>query len=152
MTVNNLGLAIQIAASVHINQLDKGGKPYILHPMRVMMRLRTNDSELMQIAILHDVIEDSRGEYTIEILRGLGFSKRVLDALTLLTHDPAVPYELYIEDIAKSLDTILVKMEDLRDNSDITRLKGLREKDHARLAKYCRAYDVLQTALALYRV
>lgn len=53
-----LGKAIAITSAVHQNQLDKGGHAYILHPIRIMMRLRTDDEELMTIAILHDVVED----------------------------------------------------------------------------------------------
>lgn len=59
MSAGLLGKAIAIAATAHQSATDKGGKAYILHPLRVMMRLRTDDEELMQIAVLHDVVEDS---------------------------------------------------------------------------------------------
>lgn len=142
-----LGKAIAIASAVHEAQHDKGGKAYIMHPIRIMMRLRTEDEELMQIAILHDVIEDSAGAWTIERLRETGFSERVCSALTLLTHDPLVKYEDYIRQIATNRDAIRVKMEDLRDNSDITRLKGLRPKDFERMEKYQRAHVFLRKTL-----
>lgn len=148
----NFGVAMAVAADTHKDQRDRGGAPYILHPMRIAMRLRTNDYELMSIAVLHDVIEDSKGKVTIAILAALGFSKRVLDALALLTHDPAVPYEDYIAAIATNYDALRVKMEDLRDNSDITRLKGLREKDFQRLIKYSKAYAFLKEARKQYEV
>lgn len=142
-----LGRAIAIASTVHEKQTDKGGKAYITHPIRIMMRLRTDDEELMQIAIMHDVIEDSHGEWTLDRLREEGFSERVLSALALLTHDPLVKYEDYIRQIATSRDATRVKLEDLRDNSDITRLKGLRPKDFERMEKYHRAHMFLRKTL-----
>jgi len=151
MTTNLLGTAIAIASEVHEYQTDKGGNAYILHPIRIMMRLRTDDEELMQIAVLHDVIEDSNGKYTIERLRKTGFSKRVCKALELLTHDPLDSYEEYVMRIASNKDAILVKMKDLHDNGDFTRLKGLREQDFERMAKYQKAYMYLKEALVNMR-
>lgn len=143
---SNFGIAMAIAAETHKDQVDRGGAPYILHPLRVMMNLRTTDDDLMSIAILHDVIEDSKGMVTLWGLAELGFSKRVVDALELLTHIPHIPYEQYIESIATNYDAIQVKMADLTDNSDITRLKGLREKDFDRMIKYHSAYTFLKKA------
>jgi len=137
-----LSLAISIASVAHEKQLDKGGNAYILHPMRILMRLRTADAELMQIAILHDVVEDTT--WTLGALSVYGFSPRVLEALDLLTHKPGVSYEDYIADIGTNNDALKVKMEDLRDNSDITRLKGVTAKDVARVEKYHKAYTYLK--------
>lgn len=141
-----LGKAIAIASKVHETQKDKGGKAYILHPIRIMMRLRTSDEELMQIAVLHDVVEDSP-EWSISRLRLEGFSERVLAALELLTHEPGDSYEDYVKKIATNFDATRVKIEDIRDNSDVTRLKGLREKDFKRMEKYHRAYLFLRKTL-----
>lgn len=135
-----LNSAVQQATIAHEGQLDKGGHAYILHPLRIMYRLRTPDEELMSIAVLHDSIEDSAGKVTIESLSSLGAPYRVLKALELLTHDPAVDYMDYIKKIQSNPDAVRVKLEDLRDNSDITRLKGLRQKDFDRLARYSIAY------------
>jgi len=143
----SLGKAVILAAQVHENQTDKGGHAYILHPLRLMYRLQTQDEELMSIAVLHDSVEDSSGRFKIEDLRGYGFSDRVVRALTLLTHDKNVPYEEYIAAISGNTDATLVKIEDLRDNSDITRLKGLREKDIERMQKYHKAYLFLRGVL-----
>lgn len=142
-----LGTAIALASRVHEKQTDKGGKPYILHPLRLMMRLRTSDEELMSIAVLHDVIEDS--DVTLNDLRELGFSERVVAALDLLTHRKGDSYDDYVRKIATNRDATLVKIEDLRDNSDITRLKGLTEKDHARLMKYNKSYVYLTSVLGV---
>lgn len=147
MRPNLLGLAISLAAQVHEKQKDRGGNAYILHPMRIMLRLRTTDEELMQMAILHDVIEDSEGGYTLEKLQELGFSLRVLSALALLTHNKDEDYDSYIMKIASNVDAVRIKMEDLRDNSDITRLKGLREKDFERMKKYNKAFIFLRETL-----
>lgn len=141
-----LGKAIAIASEVHEHQKDKGGNAYILHPIRIMMRLRTDDEELMQIAILHDVLEDDKS-WSIRQLQHRGFSSRVTDALELLTHDPKVEYQQYIQMVATNCDATRVKKEDLRDNSDITRLKGIREKDFKRMEKYHRAYLFLKKTL-----
>ena len=136
--------ALRIALSVHSGQTDKGGHPYILHPLRIMKRLNTPDEELMAIALLHDAVEDSGGKLTFETLYREGFSERVVGALRLLTHGPTDDYQEYIRGIAANRDATLVKLQDLRDNSDVTRLKGLREKDFKRLAKYATAYNHLQ--------
>jgi len=130
--------AMFIAAREHLGVRDKGGHAYILHPMRVAMRLRTNDEELMCIAVLHDVIEDSKMTY--EDLYNEGFSERVVGALRRLEHKKNVTYDDYIDDMRDDRDALLVKREDLRDNSDITRLKGVTEKDIARMAKYHRSF------------
>lgn len=142
-----LAKAIAIAAQSHCQQLDKGGNAYILHPIRIMMRLRTNDEELMQIAILHDVIEDSA--CSVEDLHNAGFSERVIKALTCLTHNKNESYTDYIKRIGTNHDATLVKLEDLRDNSDITRLKGIRQKDLERIEKYHRSYLYLKEILKL---
>jgi (p)ppGpp synthase/HD superfamily hydrolase len=143
-----LGRAIAIAAQVHAKQTDRGGKAYILHPIRVMMRLRTDDEELMCIAILHDCVEDSNGEVTVDSLRFDGFSERVVTGVETLSHREGESYEEYIRRIAVRRDLIKVKKEDLRDNGDITRLKGLRDKDFERMQKYHRAFAFLCKAEA----
>lgn len=130
--------ALQVASKAHSGRKDKGGKSYILHPIRIAMRLRTDDEELMAIAIMHDVVEDS--DYTFIDLENLGFSARVIAALKLLTHYKGQSYDEYIEGMSNNIDALKVKREDLRDNSDITRLKGVSEKDIKRMEKYQRAY------------
>ncbi len=140
-----LATAIRIAAQVHEHQKDKGGSAYILHPMRVMMRLRTTDEELMSIAILHDVVEDS--SWTDEMLKDAGMSDRVITALGFLTKQPNDTYEMYIQRMVFNRDAMIVKLQDLKDNSDISRMKGLREKDFERLVKYNKAYAFLEGKL-----
>jgi hypothetical protein len=141
-----LSKAISIAAQSFEHIKDKGGKPYILHCLRVMDNLKTEDEELKTIAILHDFVEDifktdfERGFFE---LRQAGFSERVVRALDLLTHRPEAPYDDYIKGIATNPDAVKVKLSDLKDNSDITRLKGLTKKDFDRLEKYSRSFVYL---------
>jgi len=146
-----LATAIKIASDVHANQFDKGGKPYILHPLHLMNQLLF-DPQLATIAVLHDVIEDSKGEWTIERMKEQGFSQRVLDALTLLTHNKADDYlTVYIPRIATNFDAIRVKRKDLTHNSCITRLKGITDKDEARIKKYHIAFTMLGQAKANFK-
>lgn len=137
----NIDNALKLALEVHTGQRDKGGKPYILHPIRLAMRLRTDDEELMCIAILHDALEDSK--LTVTTLSQLVFSPRVIEAVLALTHIEGESYEDYIKRVALNPDAKRVKIEDLRDNSDITRLKGLSKSDFDRMEKYHRAYIYL---------
>lgn len=137
-----LGKAIAIASEAFKDTKDKGGQPYILHCLRVMDNLHTNDEELKIIAVLHDVLEDCK-EFTLRELQDLGYSLRVLKALDLLTHDPNVLYDDYIKAISFNVDATKVKLADLKDNSDITRLKGLTKKDFDRMEKYHRSFVYL---------
>lgn len=137
----NLGIAIRIAAEGFQHRTDKSGEPYMLHCLRVMNKLHTKDKEQQIIAVLHDVPEDD--VMSLVELRALGFSERVMNALTLLTHDKNVPYMEYIKALAHNPDAVAVKLSDLKDNSDITRLKGLTKKDFDRIEKYHIAYTYL---------
>lgn len=138
-----LDIAIGIAVTAHEGVFDKGGRPYILHPLHLMKKLLF-DIELAQIAVLHDVIEDS--DVTIEDLIVIGFTKRVTDALDLLTHKLEDTYGEYINKIATNFDAIRVKRKDLEHNSDITRLKGIRARDIERIGKYHKAFLFLGKA------
>ena len=138
-----LGLAITIAVQAHDGQFDKGGFPYILHPLHLMHRLKY-DLQLATIAMLHDVVEDS--DITINDLEKLGFSGRVLSALYILTHERKHTYDEYLYYITKNFDAIRVKRKDLEHNSDITRLKGVTDKDLKRMEKYHKAFMYLGEA------
>lgn len=143
-----LALAISIAAQSHLHQQDKGGRAYILHPLTVMFDVGVDDCLLAAMAVLHDVIEDD-ANYTLEHLNAIGFGQRIVAGLALLSHDKSVSYEDYIDNIINSgnLDAMRVKQADLRHNSDITRLKGLRDKDFDRMRKYCISYQKISNAI-----
>ena len=141
-----LGKAISIAAQAFEHTKDKGGQPYIMHCLRVMFNLNSTDEELNCIAVLHDYIEDcsdDNHEKMYEFLRLEGFSVRVITALRLLTHIKGVTYDDYIKQLAHNEDARRVKLADLKDNSDITRLKGLTKKDFDKMEKYHRSFIYL---------
>lgn len=141
-----LGKAIALASEAFKNTKDKGGQPYILHCLRVMDNLHTKDEDLKIIAVLHDYIEDNfeeDPERALKILSEYGFSMRVVQALNLLTHRKLTPYDDYIKAISFNTDATKVKLADLKDNSDITRLKGLTKKDFDRMEKYHRSFIYL---------
>lgn len=141
-----LDKAIALTARKFQDVFDKGGKPYILHCLHVMNKLKhTEDEELMSIAVMHDLLEDTDVEASDLLIAG--FSARVVNALICLTHLPKEDYDTYINNILTNKDAMLVKIEDLRHNSDITRLKGTRQKDLDRLAKYQRAYLKIKAKL-----
>lgn len=140
-----LGKAIRVASEAFEHVKDKGGQPYILHCLRVMNNLNTDDEELKCIAILHDFVEDvfrNDPERGLDLLRK-HFSERVVKALDLLTHRKEVPYDDYIKALSFNADAVKVKLADLKDNSDITRLKGLGKKDFDRMEKYHRSFIYL---------
>jgi len=134
-----------LCTNAHHGQFDKGGCPYILHPLRVMSFLKTDDEELQCIALGHDVIEDTKTTY--KDLREAGISERVITGIRALTKVPGETYEEYKERVFASKDAMTVKACDLRHNSDIRRLKGVTEKDIARIAKYHAFYLEIQSKL-----
>jgi (p)ppGpp synthase/HD superfamily hydrolase len=149
-----LSKAILIATQAHAGDFDRGGNPYILHPLTVMHKLKTDDEELMSIAVLHDVVEDCTGKAIIidgrqvsisyQMLEKEGMSTRVIDGVKALTKVPGQTYEEYQAAVLANQDAIAVKKEDLRTNSDLRRLKGVTEKDIARAAKYMLFYAMLE--------
>ena len=134
-----LSTAILLATNAHAGQFDKGGNPYILHPLTVMHKLKTTDEELQCIAILHDVVEDT--DTTWEDLAKAGMSDRVIVGVAALTKQRGETYKDYKQKVLANKDAMLVKLEDLRTNSDLRRLKGISEKDIARTAKYMQFYS-----------
>jgi len=140
--MNLLEKAIQIALEAHAGATDKTGRPYILHPLHLMMQMETEEE--MITAVLHDVVEDSSLE--LSDLEAVGFPESVLKALALLTHDAAaVPYDEYVAAIRGNALARRVKLADLAHNMDVRRLPTLTEKDWGRLQKYRRAWAVLST-------
>jgi len=134
-----------LAAMGHNGQFDKSGKTYILHCLTVMQYLETEDEELMCIALGHDLLEDTN--VTKEELLRLGFSDRVVNGIVALTKVKGQSYEEYKQSVFANEDAMRVKMCDLRHNSDIRRLKGVTEKDLARLKKYHQFYLELKEKL-----
>lgn len=138
-----LGKVLVLATNAHAGQFDRGGNPYILHPLKVMHYLKSDDEELQCIALLHDVIEDTKT--TWQDLRDAGCTDRVIDTVEALTKLPGQSYDEYKLRVFANADAMKVKMADLRHNTDIRRLKGVSQKDLDRLAKYNQFYIELQT-------
>jgi len=140
-----LGKVLVLATNAHAGQFDRGGKPYILHPLKVMHYLKTDDEELQCIALLHDVIEDTDTSW--KDLEAIGCTSRVISAVRVLTKMPGQTYDEYKNEVFANLDAMRVKLCDLRHNTDIRRLKGVTEKDIARIAKYNQFYLEIQSRL-----
>ncbi len=134
-----LDKAILIAAKAHLNQTDKGGKPYILHCLRVMFSMETEEE--MITAVLHDTIEDT--DISIDDLRKESISEDILTALQLLTYDEAMSYEDYILSIKTNALAKKVKLADLKDNANIFRVNTFDEKVCKKLNKYFLSYKKL---------
>ena len=141
-----LDKALLLATNSHHGQFDKGGSPYILHPIKVMHYLKTDDEELQCMALLHDVVEDC--DVTFAQLEAVGMSQRVIDAVQCLTKQRGQTLTEYKEAIFSNRDAMLVKRCDLRHNSDIRRLKGVTHKDMERMAKYHLFYLEIGAKLA----
>ncbi|WP_239616862.1 GTP pyrophosphokinase [Cohnella mopanensis] len=137
----NIELAISIALQAHKGQIDKGGNPYILHPLAVMNRVETIEEKI--VAVLHDVIEDT--EVTIEQLREFGFSEEILKAISLLTRSKEDSYEEFIEKTIYHRISRNVKIADIKENMNISRIKDPTEHDYKRLEKYKRAIERLES-------
>lgn len=131
--------AILIAAQAHLGQRDKAGAPYILHPLRMMMRMESEAA--MIAAALHDVVEDS--DWTLEQLRGEGFSEKVLQAVDCLTRRDSESYDEFIARVRANAIARQVKIADLEDNMNVKRIGEMTTKDMARIEKYHRAWRIL---------
>ncbi len=130
--------ALCLAVRAHDGQYDKGGSPYILHPLAVM-NLLSNENERI-LALLHDTVEDT--DVTNEEVRE-GFGDVIADALDCLTHRKNETYEEYIDRVASNPLSVDVKLADLRHNMDLSRIPDPTEKDWERIRKYKRVREKL---------
>ncbi len=137
--MNQLAQMLALVADKFKDKTDKSGKPYMLHCIRVMMQMPQDNEKLMCIALGHDLLEDT--DVTYQDLGQL-FNFNICQDILYLTH-AGTTYEDYIKLIAQRPSCVLVKLADLKDNSDITRLKGLTKKDFDRIEKYHKAYTYL---------
>ena len=134
--------AIEIAVEAHKGQIDKGGSPYILHPLRVMMSVDGESEKI--VAVLHDVVEDS--DWTVDALLAEGFSVEVIEALKTVTKESEdEDYDLIIQRAMQNPIGRKVKIADLRDNLDVTRISEITDTDVKRINKYKRALKFLST-------
>lgn len=140
-----LNKMLLLAVNSHAGQYDKGGVPYILHTLKVMHYVRSEDEELQCIALGHDLVEDTNVTYAE--LWDAGFTHRIIKGIQALTKQRGETYDEYKLKVFSNRDAMLVKMADLRHNSDIRRLKGVSEKDIARIAKYHKFFLELKARL-----
>lgn len=132
-----LNKALEIARKAHAGQVDKGGDTYIFHPVRVALHCRTETEKI--VALLHDVVEDT--DVTLDDLRKEGFDTEVLDALQCLTRIEGEDYMDFIQRVATNPLATQVKMHDLKDNMDVSRLGG---KPHWKMDIYKKALAYLE--------
>lgn len=139
-----LAIAIAIATKAHEGQVDKAGKPYIAHPLKLMAQMDSLESKI--VAVLHDAIEDS--ELTIQDLVKEGFPSSITEAIAAITKLDGESYADYILRVKANPIAIKVKIADLKHNLDLSRIPNPTEQDFQRLAKYqqvlqeLRCYDV----------
>ena len=133
--------AYEIAKKAHLGQVDKAGEDYIKHPEKVASFVETDEEKA--VAYLHDVIEDT--ELTLEDLYEYGFSKEVIEAVDIITKKKGENYQSYLNSVKKNELARVVKLADLRHNSDLTRLTKVTEKDIERKEKYQKAIDFLNS-------
>lgn len=141
--MSTLERAIAIAAEAHVGQKDKAGEPYILHPIRVMLRVSTTEERIA--AVLHDLLEDT--PWKRADLEREGFPTDVLDAIEALTRRPKETYDEFVARAARNQIAIRVKLADLEDNLDKSRIANPTERDFRRMAKYESARAFLRSVI-----
>ncbi|MBP7508174.1 MAG: hypothetical protein KA807_10155 [Prolixibacteraceae bacterium] len=142
--MSTLEKALEIAINAHKGQKDKSGADYILHPIRVMQRGDTESEKIC--GLLHDVVEDSA--WTFESLKKEGFSEDIISVLKCVTKESEDDdYDTFINRVIQNPIAVKVKLNDLLDNMDITRLKELKEGDMKRLNKYLKSYWKLKNKM-----
>ena len=138
-----LSKAIEIAAKAHSGQVDNGGNPYILHLLRVMFNCESEKAKIC--AVLHDVVRDTA--VTMDELRSEGFSDEIIAALECLTKVDGESYEGFIDRVLSNETACWVKLADLADNMDLTRIGRPTAKDEERIIKYKQAAGRITDAL-----
>lgn len=134
--------AIKLAVTAHEGQKDKGDNPYILHPLRVMLSLETEEEKI--VGVLHDVIEDTW--VTKDFLSEMGFSVRIITAIEMLTRNNDETYAEFITRCATDELAKKVKLADIADNKDLTRIQEPTDQDLNRLKRYLAAEKVLTSS------
>ena len=137
--MNDLERAIDIAVDAYAGQTDKAGETYIRHPLRVMQAMSTDRERV--VALLHDIVEDS--EYTLDEIEQ-EFSAEVRDAVDALTKREGEPYQEFVERAGEIPTARRVKIADIEDNMDLTRLDEVSESSLERQRKYHRAWSHLR--------
>jgi (p)ppGpp synthase/HD superfamily hydrolase len=138
--MSTLERAIAIAAEAHAGQTDKGGQPYVLHPLRVMLRVATESERIA--AVLHDVVEDS--DVSLQALSAQGFSDDVVCAVEALTKRPGETRLEAAHRAAANAIARVVKLADNAENLDVSRIPEPTPGDFARLEEYRKVRAILE--------
>ena len=138
--MSDIERAIGLAVEAHRGQKDRNARPYILHPLTLMMKMDTEVE--MMTAVLHDVVEDT--SWTLAGLAAEGFPKQVVEAVDALSKRAGEAYDDYIDRLSRNSLAVKVKVADLVDNMRLTRMSELTEEDAQRLARYLRAWKKLK--------
>jgi (p)ppGpp synthase/HD superfamily hydrolase len=134
--------AIDLATRSHRGQTDRYGAPFILHPLRVMLRLEADAERIT--GVLHDIVEKT--PITLKQLRTSGYSEEILTALDCLTRREGESYDAFVERAAANPLATRVKLADLEDNMDLRRGREVRREDAERFNRYVRAWLRLRGA------
>lgn len=134
---------IEFAQTAHRGQKDKAGADYIGHPLRVMDQMNTTEGKI--VAILHDVLEDTCYSVT-DLYATLGLPDDLIESLILLTRRKGDNYMTYIQSLTGDPMAVSVKIADLKDNMDLSRLPAVTDHDLARQKKYAQALEILYAA------
>lgn len=144
--INMTEQAFELVEDIFQNETDKGGHPYINHLIRVSAKMKNKTDKT--IALLHDVIEDT--SITADDLIKMGYPSEVVDAVCILSRKKDETYSDFIDRIATSnnVSAIKVKLADLDDNMDLSRISKPQEKDLNRVRnRYKPAYNKLTNVL-----
>ena len=136
-----INIALSIAKKAHAGQVDKAGIDYIQHPLYVASQVKTEQEKA--VALLHDVLEDS--DITAADLLAYGLSNEVVTAVQTLTKKKGQSYQDYLGKVKSNNLARVVKLADLKHNSDLSRLKTVSNTDYERVKKYKNAIRYLST-------
>lgn len=136
-----LDTAHQLAEEYHACQVDKAGNPYIEHLEYVSSHV--DGIEAKTVALLHDILEDTT--CTPEILLDAGFDKTIVEAVISMTHKQNETYDTYIRRVSKNPIASIVKLADMKHNSDLSRLQTVTQRDLARKEKYTYYINLLES-------
>ncbi len=138
-----IGKALELAVERHRGQVDKAGKPYLGHLLRVAARV-ADEEDAVIVALLHDIVEDT--PTTGDDLLRRGFSVDVVDAVLYLTKHERLSYMENIERVKQNRLAKKVKIADLMDNLDPTResTRQLSESANWMLERYRKALEYLE--------
>ena len=131
--------AMNLCFDAHKEQMDKGGIPYVFHPIHLAEQM--SDELSTVCALLHDVIEDTN--YTLSDISDMGFPISVTEVLALPTYDQSISYFDYVKRLAANPIAKQIKLADLKHNSDISRLDAINENTVRRIYKYKQAMKIL---------